>query len=174
MVRGFYRRLAIVFLFVIGLSFFVASVTILPAYFVSSIKKNLAYAKLENQKKEPVPLLDQETLTDIKNLREKLSLIENAEQVKFNVSTKVINEIILHKTPNIKITEIVYNSPLFSDKNHQTDSKIIVSGVAPSREVLLSFRLALEGDVLFKKVDLPISNFVEGSNIPFYLNLTPA
>ena len=52
--------------------------------------------------------------------------------------------------------------------------KVTVLGIAPSRELLLLFRRALEDDVAFKKVDLPISNFVKGSNIEFSLSLIPS
>jgi hypothetical protein len=50
--------------------------------------------------------------------------------------------------------------------------KISISGRASSREVLLSFRRTLEDNPAFSKVDLPISNFIKGSNIRFYITLT--
>ena len=76
--------------------------------------------------------------------------------------------IILKKMSNIKITDISYeNDPL-------KGRKVSIEGNAPSREILLLFRRALEDDVLFKQVDLPISNFVKGSDIKFYLNLIPS
>ena len=69
---------------------------------------------------------------------------------------------------SIKITEILYqNDP-------QTGERINISGKAPNREVLLLFRRILEDNTAFSKVDLPISNFVKGSNIKFYLNLIPS
>jgi len=50
---------------------------------------------------------------------------------------------------------------------------VSIEGIAPSREILLAFRRLLENDPLFKSVDLPISNFIKGSNIRFNLNLIP-
>ena len=47
-----------------------------------------------------------------------------------------------------------------------------ISGIATNREVLLSFGKALEYDISFSKVDLPISNFVKGKNISFRLTVT--
>jgi len=79
----------------------------------------------------------------------------------------VINAILLKKRSDIKITQISY-------QNDTRGRKIGVTGTAPSREVLLFFRLALESSPAFKSVDLPISNFVKGSNIQFYLNLIPS
>ena len=168
MIKGFQYRLVVLFLIVAGFSLFILFISILPSYFFSSVKVNLAEAKLENQKNEPVPSPDQETLKIVKDLDIKLKILEDAERNTFLVSQKVINPILSKKMPEIKITKISYeNDPL---KGRQ----VMIEGTAPSREMLLSFRLALEHDSAFKHVDLPISNFVKGSNIQFYLTLTPS
>ena len=171
MVKGFYFRLVVLFLVAGSISIVIAFVAILPAYFFSSAKSNLINTKLEAQKLEPVPLPDQETLAVIKDLDKKLDLIEQAESSRFVVSEKVVNAIILKKTPAIKITDISYQK---DKKNDLSKGKISVQGTAPSREILLLFRRALEDDVNFKNVDLPISNFVKGSDIQFYLSLIPS
>lgn len=168
MTKAFYYRVVVLFLITIGASFLVLFVAILPAYFLSYSKKIIVNKKLEVQKNEPVPLIDQETLSVIKELDNKLDLIENAENNKFTVSQKVVNAIILKKMQSIKITDIFYENDLNKGK------KISIQGIAPSREALLSFRLALESDTLFKQVNLPISNFIKGSNIKFYLSLVPS
>lgn len=168
-VKDFYLRFTTVVFIMLGLSFVVASISILPAYFLSSVEENFFNSKLELQKNELIPANDQNTLIIIKDLKNKLNLIENAQKNKdAEFSQKVINKILLKKMPNIKITEIFYQ------KDPQTGEKISVNGKASSREILLSFRRALEDDVSFKKVDLPISNFVKGSNIKFYLTLFPS
>lgn len=167
MARVFYYKLVVLLLLALGTSFLIILAAILPSYFLSSVKNNIVNAKLETQKSEPVPLPDQQTLLVIKDLNNKLSLIEHAENSKFTISEKVINAIISKKMADIKITDISYeNDPL-------KGKKVGIQGIAPSREVLLSFRLALENDKLFKQVDLPISNFVKGSDIQFYLSLIP-
>ncbi len=165
--RSFYYHFLILSLIMLSVAIFIASVAMVPAYFISSIKENLANAKLDIQKNEVVPPLDQHTTDVIKDLNGKLTLVDNAEKSKFNISTRVINAILLKKIPEIKITSIVFNTSV-------TGSTINISGTAPSREVLLAFRRALEDDVAFKKVDLPISNFVKGSNIQFSLSLIPS
>jgi len=168
MSKDFYLRLVTVFFIMLSMSLLVASVAILPAYFLSSAEEYSINAKLALQDNEPISAPDQNTLTTIKDLKIKLNLIENAQKNHDIFSEKVINEIILKKMPNIKITEISYkNDP-------KTGKKIDISGRASSREVLLSFRRALEDDTAFLKVDLPISNFVKGSNIKFYLSLIPS
>lgn len=171
MVKGFYFRLVVLFLVMGAVSILIAFAAILPAYFFSSVKSNLANTKLETQSREPVPLPDQETLAVIKDLDKKLDLIEQAEGSQFVVSGKVINAILSKKMPSIRITDISYQK---DQKNDQNKGKISVQGTAPSREALLLFRKALEDDSAFSNVDLPISNFVKGSDIQFYLSLIPS
>lgn len=166
MAKDFYFRFFAVFFVMLGFSVFIASVAVLPSYFFSLVKKSSTNAKLEMQKKELMPLLDQETLAVIENLKDKLSLIENAELNKFEVSQKVINEIISKKMPDINVNRIFYENDPIKKKF------VSINGIAPSREVLLLFRQALEENTAFSKVDLPISNFIKGSNIEFHLDLT--
>ncbi len=98
----------------------------------------------------------------------KLSIIENAEKNKFVVSERVIEELLLKKTPEVRITQISF------EENEKGEKNISVRGSASSRERLLVFKRALEEDDLFKNVDLPISNLVKGSNLQFYLTLSPS
>ena len=166
--QNFYWRLFVVFFGMLGFSFIVGALTLLPSYFFSLVKKNAADLRLEMQKQEVMPQVDQETLAAIKDLQSKLAVIENAEQNKFSVSEKIVQEIVSKKMPDIKITQISYSV------NSTKQRKVNVTGIAPDRERLLLFRQVLEEDPTFTKVDLPISNFVKGSNIEFYLTLIPS
>lgn len=165
---GFYYRLMILFLFTIDFCIFVLAACLLPSYFISLQKNVSVNLKLEAQAREPLPLVDEQSLAVIKDVNKKLDLVDKAEKNKFLPSLQVISAVLLKKGANIKITQIAYeNDPVKGKKIHLT-------GTAPSREVLLLFRRALEASPDFKAVDLPISSFVKGSNIQFFLNLTPA
>lgn len=164
----FYLRLLIVFLFSVSLSFLVFDIAMVPSYYGAKVFKDAIDQKLLEQKNTPVPALDIETQTIIQNINSRVKLIKDKAQNNFLVSDRVINQILLKKMPDIKITSIVY----FSD--NELSKKIQITGSAPSRERLLLFRIALEENTLFKSVDLPISNFIKGSNIIFSLTLVPA
>jgi predicted membrane protein len=165
--KDFYLRLLTIFFVLLSFSVLIILVTLFPSYFNSYVKNNSATTKLEAQKHEPMPLLDQETSRVIKEVNNKLSLIENIEKNRFLVSQNVISEIMVKKMSDIKITRISYETDI------QKTKKISIYGIAPSRERLLIFRETLEDDPVFSKVDLPISNFIKGSNIQFFLTLTP-
>lgn len=167
-VKDFYFRLVVVVFIILSFCIFAAAASLLPAYFLSLVNKNVISAKLETQKREIVPLIDQGSVQVMEDLSNKLELINNTEKNKYLISQKVINEIILQKMPDIQINQIAY------DNSPPLGKKVNIRGIAPSRERLLLFRRALEDDINFKKVDLPISNFVKGSNIEFYLNLIPS
>ena len=152
----------------LGVSASVASVVILPSYFITSVEGRSAQAKLKLQEEKSVSLSDQNALETVEDLKRKLKLIRNAEKNKFIFSEKVINEIVLEKVSNIKITEILY------ENKGESGGMIKVAGSASSREALISFRHALEDNSNFSKVDLPVSNFIKGSNIKFYLSLIPS
>ncbi len=166
MARDFYMRLVALSLAMLAMLVFFASAAMLPAYISSSVKKNVAEEKLEAQKKDTVPELDKETLSAIQGLNAKLALIEAAEKNKFPISEHVMTEVIGKKMPDIHLTQITYQNDAIKGRT------VSVLGIAPSRERLLLFRKALEDDASFKSVDLPISNFLKGSNIQFNMIVT--
>lgn len=168
MAQNFYFRLAILSFFMLSFSILFATLAMTPAYILAKARENFINQKLDIQKSEPVPVLDQDTQKAIEVLDTKLSLIEKIENNTLIVSKKIINEIIESKVPGIKITRIFY------DNSSLTNKPLGIYGTAPSRERLLLFRQSLENNDSFSNVDLPISNFVKGSDIEFYLTLIPS
>ncbi len=168
MVTEFYYRLLVLLFLMFSFAVFIGSVVLLPAYFYSVVKDEIINNKLTMQKNDPVPVSSQESLTEIKDMNDKLTLVENAEKNKFLISANVINNILAEKTSDIKIIQITYqNDPILG-------KKINLLGTASSRDALLSFEQTLQNDANFKNVNLPISSFVKQSNIQFDLSLSPA
>ncbi len=167
MKADFLIRVSVVSLIVLSGVILIGAISLVPSYFHVVVKSNLANQKLSFQKSTPVPAVEAEVMAQVNELNKKLQVIEAGQQAKFLVSERVIKDVIAKKMPDIKINQIDYN-------NIPKGKEIRISGEAPSRERLLLFRLALEKDANFKKVDLPISNFVKGSNIIFSLTLIPS
>ena len=164
MIIGFYYKLAILFAVMLNFCVLVAIFSILPSYFISSVKDSLISAKLETQKLESLPLFGEESLALAKDIDNKLVLVEKFKKTQFLLSVNVINAVLLKKMSDIKITQILY------ENNGINGKKISIIGAAPSREVLLLFRRALENDPAFRNIILPISNFVRGTNINFFIS----
>ena len=167
MMIGFYYRLAILLLIMLDFCILIALFTLLPAYFLSSTKEKIISNKLQVQNSQGLSSSSDQTIATVTSLNGQLGVVEKAEQNKFVISDKIIGAIILNKRPDIKITEISYsNDPVLG-------KTVSITGIAPSREVLLLFQQALEDNPNFKNVDLPISNFIQKSNIQFSLTLVP-
>lgn len=167
MARDFYIKLVAVFYLVLGSAVFIASTSILPPYFLSSVNKNAVNDRLKLQSNVPVPVVGEDTLNKVKEIDKKLILLEGLQGKQFLVSEKVINKIISLKSPEIRISRISYRS---LGENGRT---IILDGIANNRKSLLSFNQALKDDASFKEVNLPISNFVKESDIIFSISLIP-
>jgi Tfp pilus assembly protein PilN len=163
--NDFYFRFLTMVFSMLCFSVFVLLVVILPSYLISLESRISNGQALEKQKNEIMPEIDQQALVSIKDLNDKLNLLEEARNNKYVFSEKVINEIILKKVPGIKINKFFYQNDSLEGR------KVNITGIAENREQLLLFRMTLENDKFFEKVDLPISNFVKGNNIEFSLNL---
>ncbi|MEK7569465.1 MAG: hypothetical protein AAB500_01055 [Patescibacteria group bacterium] len=172
-VKDFYFRLAVVTFFLLSFTILVASLAMIPAYFLSAAKKDVVFTKLSEESNTPNSALLLETQESIAALTKKLNIVEKVQKNEYRISGKVVNEILGDKISSIKITAILYETPLPKNPG-DPNKKVTVQGVATSREELLRFRRALEDNVAFQKVDLPISNFVKGSNIFFSITLTPS
>ena len=167
MVLDFYSRLVVLLFVALDFCILVAFLSLLPSYFISTVKDDFLDTKLELQKEEDIAR-GQQSLVRVKEVNEKLDILEGAAKNQFLLSAKVVNAILLKKRSDIKISRIFY------EDNQTQGKKITLTGTAPSREILLLFSRALSDDSTFKSVNLPVSNFVKGSNIQFSLTLTPA
>lgn len=166
-VKDFYLRFSVVFFLVLSFSILIGGAGLLPAYFLSFTRSSVISNKLELQNNEVLAEVDQETDKLAKDLNAKLAVIEKIKDKGYMVSDKIISQIMTERMSDIKIGRIYY-------QNTTKGKAVIINGTAPSRERLLLFRQALERNTAFKKVDLPVSNFIQGSNIKFTLNLIPS
>lgn len=163
--KDFYNRFLVVFFIMLSVLVVILLITVLPYYFISLENKISTNKELDAQKNEIMPEIDQKALVSIKDLDAKLSLLNEARKNDYTFSQKVINEIVSQKISGIKINKFFY------ENNSLEGKKVNITGIAQSREQLLLFRQNLESDLMFKDVNLPISNFVKGRNIEFNLNL---
>ncbi len=168
MAKDFYFRIVVMFFTVFSLALIIGSFALLPSYLLSSVKQKFVKQRLDLQSYMPLPPSSQDVLDIARALNTKFKIIDDANQNKFSVSERVIQKIVAKKTPGIKITQITYKLDNFGDKS------ISIRGSATSRDTLLSFSQSLDKDPDFKKVDLPISNFIKGSDIQFFINLIPS
>lgn len=166
MQKAFYKRWLNVFLFVLGVAMIVCTVTLLPAYFSANVKLSVAKDFLNIAQGDTLSTEEAKVLEMVKNLESKLEMIKDNPYGKFIVSERAVDDILARKTDDIKIKEIHFT-------RIPNKTSLIIEGNSKSRESLLNFRVALEKDPNWEKVDLPVSNFVRGADINFSLTLIP-
>ena len=110
MIKNLYYRLVIVVLFALGIVMFIASIVLLPSYFISSVKERSFNKSLNAEIAKEIETINQQNLSIVSALDYKLSLLEKSSRGKFILSEKVINEILLKKISNIKITQIYFEN----------------------------------------------------------------
>jgi len=136
--QEFYYRFVVLFLLMISTAVFIGLVALLPSYFISLSKKSSINKELETQKGTATFETNQKILETIETINRKLDIVENKKNDAFIVSEQAIKNVLVKKIAGIKITRIGY------EDNTVKGKKVSISGTAPSREVLLSFRQALE------------------------------
>ena len=148
-------------LIVVGIS------ALLPALFSGFVKEQTARERLSVVAK----IISAE---DRKNIREKVAEVNKkivivAGDVEKSIPiSRAIEKIIEHKNPNISLTSFFYTD----EKKDTKKRTITISGTSLNRQTLVLFIHALKEEDTFSEVNVPVSNFVRNTDIPFSLLLT--
>jgi len=135
-------------------------------YYVSVSRKNHL---VDDQFKSVISVENKENIgknvTQIANqLGDELQAVEIFNK-KSLMATEYFNKIIENKNPNIQITRLSFNSV------QAGQAEFTVNGNAKSREGLVNFIDDLKFKGGFTGVEAPISDFANGTNISFTLNI---
>lgn len=163
--REYWMRLSGTIIFLLSLVFIVATTLLFPSYFYTSTKEKLAENRLEtfNLENPEVNIDDlNKTILDTNN---KLIVLSNTKQ-KYQVGVDIVEKFF-----NNKIEGITY-SQIFFNKKNETSLTMEVHGIAVDRNALHNLKTSLDSNPDFSLVDLPISNFLEKSNLNFVIFLT--
>lgn len=82
-----------------------------------------------------------------------------------------IRAILALNRPDVHITDITFAAPT-GTTGKAAVGKMVVTGVAETREALRAYNVALSGLPFITKADLPISAYAKESNIQFSITLT--
>ncbi len=161
------RRLFIVSLFSLLMLITGGVVTLLPAFFASFVKEKEARERLVVVT-EIVSAEERKNLEkDVADINQKINIL-SGESEKYISTSFAIKKIIENKNPNISITSF------FSDGGQTLKAPRVmtISGISSNRNTLISFVNSLRADDTFSEVNVPVSNFVKNTDIPFSLLLT--
>lgn len=148
----------------LGVLFMVALLLLLPSYFLSGVKEQLAEQKLANLQAETKTFGGESLNESIKAINDELALIRIEPPRTFINTT--LDPILDHKNSGVSLRSIFISLETDSGKY-----KVHLEGVAPTRQALLDFVDTLKTVPKFTNVSLPISDFVKGKDINFSIEL---
>lgn len=154
---------------VVGLIFFVALglillVVSLPSYLIAKSKNSEIVGRIEAVKQSTI-FSEADTLNqELNDAGQKIKSFED-----FNSKTRVYEifaQAISDKSADIRIKGIS-----FDNRVEGGQEKVVLTGVARTRDALRNFVDKLETNKFFSEVDLPVSNFTKEHDLDFTINI---
>lgn len=159
--RMYYLRLGTMFCCLMASAGLVGIILLFPAYIHATNVTNA----------EAVSSASSTEVSNIATLRRELSFSSSLNTVVSSyIGDSAISEVVskvIEVKGSVKITS-------FDLSKQGSQASLIVRGIAPTRDVLLSFRDRLSSDPAIARVDLPISELTKSSDIPFSVAVTYA
>jgi type IV pilus assembly protein PilM len=169
--RQYWLRFFTVFLNLVAIASATAAFLLFPSYFLSRSKESLVESKLETFNAQNPNLTTSNIDKIINDVNLKLDMLDKAKP-SYQVSDKVINNILLSRTAGITFSQIIFNKRTIKGSIGSSVSEVDVNGTATTRDALGNFKTVLDNNLNFKSVDLPISNFLEKTDLPFSITIT--
>lgn len=139
-------------------------VFLLPSYLLSSVKESAALRELDAFKAEQGLRQDESAAGVVAAVTDRLGILAKTDAEA--LSSTIAEGILAARRQDVSITGIQYEQPAKGAPQYR------VSGIAASRASLQSFMERVSDTGVFAAVELPVSNFVERSEIRFEMMLT--
>lgn len=162
--REYWMRLLTMATNLLTVTAIVATLLILPSYFYSKDKEALAESKLEAFNIANPEIAKTDLDTKVAEINNKLILL-NSSKSDLIVSDLILKDIMSLRLKGISILGINYKEEKDKPKT------IEIEGIASNRATLRAFKSNLDSDQNFAMVTLPISNFLEPTNINFTISI---
>jgi len=143
----------------------VASISLLPALFLVSVKEERLALDLSLKGEEITPNAHKDTEILIGETQKQMSILRKGGGTE--VSEAIID---ILETKGDAITPIGFFFQKSSSDKTQED-KLVLRGKSATRSSLLSFVGELKKNARFKSVDLPVSDLVQSSDITFSITV---
>lgn len=155
------RFISTIFSF-IALSSIIAILLVLPSYFFSVSKANLASSRLEafNLANSDIETIDLNN--SINDINKKLTILSAGSSDV--VSDTILNDLVRNLPKGIALFQIAYNEGLAS-------RNLEIHGRATNRTTLRNFKSSLDNNPHIVQADLPISDFLSPTNIDFTISI---
>ncbi len=160
-----FLRFANLFVISLSASFLLGTILLIPTYIIGNERLLDLESKISLQDKTQLNQQESIVLTDTEDIVSKLKIFPDGDIQ----NNSFVSEVIIPITEKSKNT-VNINSILYEYRTNKEDINIKISGKASTRNILATFEQNLNKSELFKKVNLPISNFVKGKDIDFTID----
>jgi type IV pilus assembly protein PilM len=161
---NYWMRFSTAILSFLTLSFVVAILLILPSYFFSISKLNIATNNLESFNIENPEVTTNNIDKSIGDINSKLTLLSSKES-KLIPSDTILNDLLSTLPKGVTVSQIFYNEGVGGIRN------INIQGQALDRNTLRNLKTSLESNPNITSSNLPLSGFLEKSNINFSISI---
>jgi hypothetical protein len=155
------RAVAVAF-FMLALAGLIGVISLFPSYIQVAMERSSQAGTLASLKKGPDARAADAYREELESDMKRLALLKDSTRVK--PSTLIMETVSARGAVDITALSI--------DNISTTTATIIVQGIAPTRDALVSFKTRLEGLVMGNKVELPISELAKSKDIQFSLKYT--
>lgn len=162
--REYILRLAVVILVFLFFTLTSGVIFLFPSYFISQVKEDIIQSRAEITERSIAVREQEASATALLEAKQKVALLQSDRNL--SLVTQIFETIVTAKPDDVSLFKLSFRE--LQDQNNE----MVVSGIALRRETLLLFRRALEDNVLFETVDLPISNLASDQNIEFSIRIT--
>jgi len=156
----YWKRFSIVVLLTLSIVFIFSTLLLLPSYLYSSTKQSLYENKLEEFNTNNKDFNSNSLDTIINEINKKLDLVST-----FKPGNSIYENIIGSILKDIP-DGITYNQIIYGQKKDKTLS-LEIHGVAIDRTSLRNFKAFIDKNPNFTSSNLPMSNFLDKSNLNF-------
>ena len=160
--RQYQINRAIIFLYFCFASIFIALVFLVPSYLFSAAKEKEVNGLLEATKKTTGGQEKRDLSLVLGEINQKIQILKTDKRASV---AEILQAIILHKSPSIKIIRLVFSQSTASDAG------VYITGVAADRSALVSFAGELKLDAHFQDAILPTGDLAKDKDIDFSINL---
>lgn len=164
--RKAYRfRVLSLLAFMLALLVVLGLALLVPAYILTDIRRETVVERLKSMDTSELDTKVGSLNSIITDINTRLMVFKNPEET-LVVSRDALLPVLAHTNSELKINSFLI------ERTPEGRFTITTSGVAGNRAALLSFERALRSTPSFSGVNVPISNFVRGSDILFSIEFT--
>ena len=162
--KEYWKRFIIVLLIMVSSIMAIFSLLLLPSYFFSLSKETIVESKLDEFNTNNKSLSNQDLNTTIIDINKKLTLLSSVK-APYNIYDDIYGIILSNKPEGITFSQIFFNQR--KDKSFALE----VHGNARDRVTLRNFKTSIDSNPRVASSNLPISNFLEKSNLNFTITI---